>query len=262
MGLFVIVVALLAQHLIHGRFLALPDIWYEKLAQQISKSAKNNQLLESWLLVLLPATALLLLQYSVENYWLWLGVDSLVLFYAFGVIKIRSLLNAVIAKKLSPEEFELNLEALAMTKNHSSQLAWFDENLVYVAFSRFFLLVFCYVLGGAPLVLLVHLCQLQSYRSACPASMKQALRWIEWPASRLLMTTMALMGDFVAVLAKMISLGFTFSTHQELSDCAKASINADAHSFDGEQLSVILDLIERCRLLWLGLLAVWFLLVK
>lgn len=259
MGLIVIIAAMLGQHLIHGRMLALPDFWYESVSKKLQQSNAINQLAESWLLVLLPPIALIALRYALDNPPLWFVVDILVLFYAFGAIKIRTFLHQSIDGRLSKQEFKNNLDALALKDDASSQLGWFNHNLVYTLFSRFFVLVFWYVLLGAPMVLLVHLLQLQSFKGANETAMQKALAVVEWFPCQLLTLSFALMGDFVSVLAKFLPFGFNLNTRQELIVAAKAAIDIDQSAVTKEQLLAILELVERCRLLWLVVLAVWFL---
>lgn len=263
MELTVIVVAMIAQHVLSGRILVLPDYWYERFSSSLEKFSRFNQLLDTWLLVLLPPFLLLMAQYFVANPYLWWVVDILVLFYAFGTVKMyRFLKNSLTANHQSAEQFNEVTHALAIKRGDGSKATWFVDHLAYVLFSRFFVLVFWYVLLGAPAVLLVHLLQLQSYQGACNKVMSKVLFVIEFPVMKVLQLTFSFMGDFTAVLEKLLKLDFTNSSAKQLSNSTLVAAGFSKSDVleNTQDLFELLDLMQRCRLFWLAILAAWYLL--
>jgi membrane protein required for beta-lactamase induction len=265
MELTVIVVAMIAQHLLSGRVLVLPDYWYERFSESLKKYSRFNQLLDTWLLVLLPPVLLFVTQYFVDNPYLWWIVDILVLFYAFGTVKMFRFLTDSLASntKQSDKAFNDVVHALALVRANTSKTQWFIDQLAYVLFSRFFVLIFWYVLLGSPAVLLVHLLQLQSFQGACKEVMSKVLFVIELPVLKFLQISFSFMGDFAAVLDKWLKFDFTTSCAKQLSDStfsAAGFSQNESLNAGRQELFELLDLMQRCRLLWLAILAAWYLL--
>lgn len=161
-------------------------------------------------------------------------------------------------------------EALAPDRLH----ALLSRELVYAIFSRYFLLISAFALGGSGLVLLV--AGLQVLRDHFPAQpvrhhAQSLLAWLEWIPVRLLALTFALAGDFGGWLAhgRSRSLGLAESARAVLNRSAEGALRSfeldsarlgmtriqDWPEYGERSLLATRDLLNRSLYLWIGLLS-------
>ncbi len=128
-----------------------------------------------------------------------------------------------------------------------------SETVVLAWFSRFFVLVFWFVIGGVPLALaaLLTYWYAQEYKFAWAQSLVGAMEWIP---SRLLGLTFSLAGDFTAKFPMALKFVMDFATPAQTVVVKTARAGAP-EQFDAEgandQLEELNQMLYRSAVIWL-----------
>lgn len=255
------------------------DEWFNSLLSRFA-GWSFPPLLELLLVVLLPVAAIWLL---LEFFGGWLfglvgmGITVVLLLYSFGrgdyeaaVTRYRSqcrlgdlqgaLLSAQELFAADPAEFdETGPEGLHR---------WMKKRFIYMAFERWFAVIFYFVLFGAIGAVAYRLLQLysQSSRTRPAAALApRVLHYIDWIPSRLMLSAFALTGDYVGSRALLSGAwqDLRNGTAQVLSDCGHAALGLKSTVYNdtGDQASFaqvseweveqLHGLISRSAIAWL-----------
>jgi len=127
------------------------------------------------------------------------------------------------------------------------------ETVVLAWFSRFFVLVFWFVIGGVPLSLasLLTYWYAQEYKFSWAQSLVSAMEWIP---SRLLALTFSLAGDFTAKfpLALKFLMDFTTPAQQAVVETARSgTLEQFDVSSANQQLEELNQMLYRSAVIWL-----------
>lgn len=248
--------------------------WLQSLGNRLG----NGPLLYL-LAVLLPAVLLALLGCALQGFWaqwLWLLMALLVLVWLMGgQSEFRHVDELLVRGRMNdPEGFAaLASEEFGVTGD-PTEIAY-QEQLSERALARefrVFAVIFWLMVLGLPGAFLWVMNQAWLQRVGVESSAIATLhRWMSWPVQRLLVLSMALAGDFAAVMDSMRHRWFSLANSDEaaaslLLDAARAA--SDLSPID-EQSSLLermqpmeelQGLVLRCVAIWLITCALWVLL--
>ena len=128
------------------------------------------------------------------------------------------------------------------------------ETVALAWFTRFFVLIFWFVVGGVPLALSALLTYwfAQEYKFTWVQSLVSAMEWVP---SRLLGFTLALAGDFTDKFASALKYGMDFTTtaHEVVVDISSQRDTSDVFNAEEahEQLKELNQLMYRGAVIWL-----------
>lgn len=245
--------------------------WLQRLASRFG----NGGLL--WLLaIVVPAVALALLEGELQGFWgqwLWLLVGGVVLMWLLGAhSEFREVDELLVRGRmddmegfaaLAADEFGVGGDPLepAVQQALAEKILTREQHV--------FVVIFWLVLAGLPAAFVVSLNHAWSRRSepADPGWSVVLDQWLSWPAQRLLIFSMAVVGDFAAVLDCMRGHWMT------LQGAEKQAFMAAGQAMDlpdqevGSPFSRLIAPLEslqglllRCMAVWLIMAALWVML--
>ena len=227
-----------------------------------------------WLAVLLPALLIYALTCWLDGFWgqlmvLLLGV-ILMLWLAGGQSEFRHVDELLVRGRMNdPEGFAAlatdEFDVTGTPDDPAYQSALTEKILARE--QQLFIAIFWLVLLGFAAAFLVVLNRAWVIRAGDEQANHWQTRldsWLSWPANRLLVLSMALAGDFTAVMEKMRG-HWSRQEHsgQALQQVANVALEDSQASGEGS-LSAALDHLEslqglllRCVAIWLILAALW-----
>lgn len=248
MTFLALLIALVLVHYWDNSQLFQRDEWFYALLSRLGGWSLPPAL-ELLLVVMLPVAALcVLLQFC--GGWLFglvgMGLTVVLLLYSFG----RGDYEAAVARyraQCREGDFQGALmSAQELFPAHAEELEqagaegmhrWIKRRFVYMAFERWFAVIFYYVLFGAAGALAYRLLQLYIGSGRVEqgnALAPRVLHAIDWLPSRLLIMAFALTGDYVGSRALLSSAwqDLRSATSQVLSDCGHAALGLKSAVFN------------------------------
>ncbi len=277
MSFLVILLVLWVEKFSAGRLRIQQDgVWLAQLQRLQSGSVQQAPWLCLALLVLLPVLALglvLLILEPLAYGWLALPVHLLVLIYSLGRGDLLATLGPFrdawrrgdaqaayhVAERdlgLQPEE---GVELLQQVQGH----------LLWQAYQSFFAVIFWYLLLGPMAALAYRLLALSAEHAEQPALRERAVQLrhaFDWLPSRVLASSFALVGNFVAVSRALLHelLSWDISAAQLVAKAGRAAgeMPAPVMGEEGvETLDQLWQLLIRAAVVWYAGYALWVLLV-
>jgi AmpE protein len=249
--------------------------WLRQLANvESSLRLQSAPWLSLGLLVLLPTLLLgllLLLLKPLAYGWLALPVHLLVLMFCLGRGDVLATLGPFrdAWRRDDPEAaYLVAARDLAVQADDPQQLLKQVQGyLLWQAYQSFFAVIFWYALLGPMAILAYRLLALTEQHAQQPAlqARAQQLRHVlDWLPVRVLASSFALVGNFIAVSRALLHelLNGQISATQVVADAGRAA--ADTAQIDDERLpslDALWQLLVRAALLWYAGFAAWTLLL-
>lgn len=231
--------------------------------------------LQLLLLLILPLLPLLLLSAVLGTVWhglLLLPVDLLVLVWALGSGDPRALLQPLRAQwqagNLEAASLQAQQSLQRPSHDASSLLQHLQDFLLWHSYQNFFAVLFCYGLGGAPLVLVYRVLVLLGEKAGdgLRDRARTARQALDWLPARLTALSLALAGNFTAV-ARVLRPGLlqagSCPAHLIVS-CGRAAAGLEPVTPDEPSLRSLDELwalLVRAAVVWYCGWALWVLLV-
>ena len=270
----------------------LMAVWLEKFSavrqrvqqdgfwlRQLGKVEASSRLqaapwLSLGLLVLLPTLLLGLLLLLLEPLaygWLALPVHLLVLMFCLGRGDVLAALGPFrdawrrgdMAAAYLVAERDLAVQA----DDRQQLLNQVQGYLLWQAYQSFFAVIFWYALLGPMAILAYRLLALSEQHAQQPelhARAQQLRHVLDWLPVRVLASSFALVGNFIAVSRALLHelLSWQISATQMISDAGQAATDTPLADDDGLQsLDALWQLLVRAGLLWYAGFAAWTLLL-
>lgn len=228
------------------------------------------------LLVLLPLVALAVLLTLLEPWaygWLALPVHLLVLVYSLGRGDLQVALgpfrdswrrgDAEAAYLVACRDLDVQVE------EEDSLLPQVQSYLLWQAYQSFFAVIFWYALLGPLAALAYRLLALMTEHSQQPIVRERAQLWrhaLDWLPVRVLATSFALVGNFVAVSRVLLHelLSWQISAAQVVASAGRAAADTPEQALGEagvQSLDGLWQLQVRAALLWYAGFAFWTLLL-
>lgn len=278
MSFLVLLLAIWVEKFSAGRQRIQQDGWWLEQLRRVEAAPAWQA--APWLslacLVLLPVlllVALLLLLKSVAYGWLALPVHLLVLIYALGRGDVLAALgpfrdawrrdDAEAAYLVAARDLGLQADA------PDELLTRVQGYLLWQAYQSFFAVIFWYALLGPAAVLAYRLLALtteQAQQAALGERAQQLRHGFDWLPARVLASSFALVGDFVAVSRALLHelLNWQIPAARLVEHAGRAAANTAACA-PGEaglhSLDALWQMLVRSALLWYAGFAVWTLLL-
>ncbi|WP_279246393.1 regulatory signaling modulator protein AmpE [Candidatus Litorirhabdus singularis] len=279
MTFLALVVALILVHYWDSSQQFQRDEWFYSLLNRFA-GWSFPPVLELLLVIMLPAAAIWLLL-ELFGGWLFglvgMGLTVCLLLYSFGrgdyeaaVTRYRSQCGGgdLQSALLSAEELFAADPADFDETGPEGLHRWMKKRFVYMAFERWFAVIFYFVLFGPVGAVAYRLLQIYAESSrARPAAglAPSVLHYIDWVPSRLMLTAFALTGDYVGSRALLSDAwqDLRNGNAQVLSDCAHAALGlkSTVYNDSGDQATFaqvsewevdqLHGLISRSAIAWL-----------
>ena len=251
--------------------------WLRQLARvEAAPSMQASPWLSLALLVLVPVLLLgllLLLLKSVAYGWLALPVHLLVLIYGLGrgdVLAALGPFRDAWRRDDTEAAYLVAARDLGVQADEPGELLTRVQGyLLWQAYQSFFAVIFWYALLGPVAVLAYRLLALtteQAQQVALRERAQQLRHAFDWLPARVLASSFALVGDFVAVSRALLHelLNWQISAAQLVDHAGRAAANTPA-SAPGDvglhSLDSLWQMLVRSALLWYAGFAVWTLLL-
>ena len=251
--------------------------WLRQLARvEAAPSMQASPWLSLALLVLVPVLllgVLLLLLKSVAYGWLALPVHLLVLIYGLGrgdVLAALGPFRDAWRRDDTEAAYLVAARDLGVQADEPGELLTRVQGyLLWQAYQSFFAVIFWYALLGPVAVLAYRLLALtteQAQQVALRERAQQLRHAFDWLPARVLASSFALVGDFVAVSRALLHelLNWQISAAQLVDHAGRAAANTPA-SAPGDvglhSLDSLWQMLVRSALLWYAGFAVWTLLL-
>ena len=251
--------------------------WLRQLAKiESSANLQAKPWLSLALLVLLPTlllAALLLLLKPLAYGWLALPVHLLVLIFCLGrgdVLTALGPFRDAWRRDDAEAAYLVAARDLGVQADDRQQLLTQVQGyLLWQAYQSFFAVIFWYALLGPLAILACRLLALSVEHAQQPALRERAerlLHGLDWLPVRVLASSFALVGDFIAVSRALLHelLNWQISAAQIVASAGRAAADTPETVADEaglQSLDALWQLLVRAALLWYAGFAVWTLLL-
>ena len=251
--------------------------WLRQLAKiESSANLQAKPWLSLALLVLLPTlllAALLLLLKPLAYGWLALPVHLLVLIFCLGrgdVLTALGPFRDAWRRDDAEAAYLVAARDLGVQADDRQQLLTQVQGyLLWQAYQSFFAVIFWYALLGPLAILAYRLLALSVEHAQQPALRERAerlLHGLDWLPVRVLASSFALVGDFIAVSRALLHelLNWQISAAQLVASAGRAAADTPETVADEaglQSLDALWQLLVRAALLWYAGFAVWTLLL-